>query len=319
MDLKALLVDKREDRFTTLLCSLFSNPSMLKRFVSDATEWSVDTAHGWRTMTQILLPGGFADILIEGPNRTAIVEAKLDSTFTSGQPVAYAEYLLKRKAESRDEAVCLVLLSPSSRLRAYEEIALSRLNKAGLVIDLKTISWEHTARIAAEAASAADPDQRPFLLAYADLIQSYVGRSLRPLTEAEVLSLCGPEARRGFWEALQLIDPIFESLAARLGKGFSEGQWSSGYFYTGKSLTWNSRNYWLGCWMDAWIEFGDSPIWLQMNGRKPILPTQVREELQVREFDGGLVCPLPLAPGIDREVQQRILAEIGERFIRSEE
>jgi len=319
MDLKALLVDKREDRFTTLLCSLFSNFSMLKRFVSVATEWSVDAVDGWRTMTQALVPGGFADILIEGPNRTAIIEAKFDATFTGGQPVAYAEYLLKRKAESHDEVVCLVLLAPSSRLRAYEEIALSRIRKAGLVVDLKTISWEHTARIAAEAANTADPDQRPFLLAYADLINSYVGRSLRPLTESEVLSLCGPEVRRGFWEALQLVGPIVEHLAVRFGKGFSEGQWSSGYFYTGKSLTWKSHEFWLGCWIDAWLEYGDSPIWLQMQGRKPIIPTQVKEELQVREFEGDLVCPLPLAPGIDREIQIILLTGIGERFIKSEE
>jgi len=70
--------------------------------------------------------------------------------------------------------------------------------------------------------------------------------------------------------------------------------------------------------MDPWMEHGDAVLWAQVVGRKPILPPGIQSELRLRDWGNGVICPLPLRPGLDRKVHVSTLSAICERLMRAE-
>jgi hypothetical protein len=320
MDLRALLVDKREDRFSQTFAALLRMSGLRTAFLQRATGWQAVSDEGWRVANQVPMLGGIADLLLESANRTVVVESKLDAPFTDGQPTAYAAFLDVRRREAGAE-VHLVLLVPSARSGPYLQQASERLQAAEVQVPISVVTWEDTARLAKTMyeREGTTTEERVFLGAYVDLIEAYVGGLPRPLTDAETLCLAGPESRVALQEARRLVPLILHEIARRLTPSIAERAWSSGDFYSGKGFDWLGRGYWLGCWLDPWFAYGVSPLWIQMYGRKPILDAPLFAELEVREYGTGLICPLPLRANLDPHEQVRVAADRCETFIRSEE
>jgi hypothetical protein len=319
VDLNALEHEKREDRYSTLLASLTSCEPFRHGIVQRVFGRDASTPGIWHVTPQFALKDGIADIVIEGPSCLAVVEAKIEADFTKGQPTNYARYLMERRAAAPELDIRLVLLAPEPRIAELEKVAVERLKKQDLDVPLVTVSWEETAETASKAVNQARPDERGFLEAYVNLIQSAVGKIPHPLTEAELSVVAGWEGRYLFSELKQLLRIVPSRLNEILGGELNQGGWDGGEFYFGLSVTYRDRTWWFGCWIDAWIEFGVSLLWIQAVGRLLLLPMETTSQLGIREFNKTSVFPLVLVPYLDRQTQATRLAEQFRRVIIVEE
>jgi hypothetical protein len=321
MDLRALLAEKREDRFSMTFASLLKMAPVLDGFLQQAKFPAIGGSAEWKISTQLSVPGGIADLSLEAEGGIVLVEAKLDSPLGNDQPVAYAKFLEARRKQRQDIQILLVMLTPAATGPTIMKLATERLREAGVAVPVVLVTWEETAVIAKTVAAQATvaPDDVAYLRAYADLIDHYVGLISRPLTNGETMVVCGTEARHATWEALQLVAPVADALAERLEGNLTERSSSNGNFYRGMSMKYKERSYWLGYWMDPWLTYGESVLWIQMIDRKPILPSMLRATLHLREWGRSYICPLPLVAGLERDAHAAVLSEICERVVRAED
>jgi hypothetical protein len=321
VDFSALLLEKREDRFSRVLALLLEIEEYRTRFLRAVVTSAARVDAAWRIRFQASIPGGVADLLLESRSDVLVVEAKIDAGFGPGQLTNYARYLNSQTARSKSRCGYLVLLVPRARAFILEEVARKLLRVERLRTTVITITWEDTADFArsVHGARSLNVESKATLRAYADLIEGYLGSSSRPLTEAEALVVAGPEAPRALMEALQLVDPITAKLHSVLGRALRIGSKTYGYFYAGRDLSFRGRAFWFGCWIDLWHKLGVTPLWLQMYGRKPHLAEGIATELGVREGENGLVCPMPLQAHLNRDALVETSVEKCLRFIRLEE
>lgn len=315
--LLALLHEAREDRFTVAFAGLLENRDVLAAFLTRALGWPpASDLQPYRIATQAPVPDGSADILLEGTTRVAVVEAKLGAAFGEGQPENYARYLAQRMTSGH--GACLVILAPAASLGSYVEVAAQRLAMAGLAtVPLRSISWEEVGELCSSLAPKHGDADRAFLQAFADVIASYLGEAPRPLSQSEALGLSAPEFIRGFKEAYALIDPVSAWVRQRLPEAQVKSR-TNGVLWLGSSVTYRARECWIGLWVEPWLAFGRSLLWAQMVGRVPPFPDELRRRMRLVEYSESLLCPLILAPELDRRLQVERLGTVAVEFLNSE-
>ncbi len=158
MDLRALLAEKREDRFSMTFASLLRMQPVLDRFLARTQFPSLEGLREWKISTQVSVPGGIADLSLEGRESLILVEAKLDSPLGNDQPIAYAKFLDQHRKKCPDTHILLVMLTPAATGPTIMKLATERLGDAGVDVPIVLLTWEQTAAITKEV--AAQPEHR---------------------------------------------------------------------------------------------------------------------------------------------------------------
>jgi len=318
----ALMVGQEEDRFTAYLVSVLDEnrtTGFLDRLLRTVFGWELTTEElkALRIDTHATgidgepIPGGVADILLCGLDRAAVVEVKLEATFTDNQPGNYVRGLKGRGMRDTGFAI----LAPGRRLEPLRQEALARLTQEGLDdCEVKTVSWESVtdwARV--EARMQGLGPARTHLEDLAGLVERRIGSAARPLTEDEALALSAPAVVRGLGEAIRSVElgVVVETLrqhpdVSEMSKRKNGAGWS-GYDFC-------FRGHKFGFWLHvhAWERHGQGPLWCQVVSadaqRRYEANAATREPLRsLWEGEDGYL-PLPLRPRLEPTEQGKHLA-----------
>jgi hypothetical protein len=272
------------------------------------------------------IPGGRPDLVISGPRRLFVFEAKVESWLHEGQLASYAALLAERKVADPNIDARLFLIAPHSRQAALEDAASEQVRGVeGAAIEPKCIAWEAIAEMCAERADHHGGDRLGVYLSdFAELLRRRVGDLPRAFTDREVEWLRDPLAARAIVKTRELLDAVKEMLVTESGQAI-EARPANGRGWIGYDLKTATmaidRPWWIGLWFDVWANVGGTPLFLHLTDR------DVRDEVPgpagipmhipyVAPTSTGRVVPLTIRSDIELPVATNELAGIVLAYMR---
>jgi hypothetical protein len=314
--MRAILSEKRENRFTVALAELLAVREFALKFLT-ACGIGESELNGPIVVTpQAQAGSGRVDIEIEVANEVVFIEAKLESPLGDKQAETYAGHL-EAVRDNENRSVRLILLVPAATKGYYDRQARENIREAGLSdVHVDSISWETVGSIAESTVSVVDGPNAVMLGEFADVIEAYLGQLSHPLTENEIMLAISHETRHAFREATVAMVAIVNALSKELD-GVQFTRWSGAQYYIGTNFTFHKQAFWIGLYFEPWLDFGESFLWVQMPGQTPAISPTIKKKLSIRAWRNGLICPLPLSAGVSTESQVGTLTDVAAEFAKA--
>jgi len=294
----ALLAEKEEDRFTRLLRELLQHPDVLEAFLREACELQLDgTQRDCRVETQVVVPGGRADLVVIGPGIHAIFEAKVASWLHDLQMIPYVTAL--NQADVRDDGErVLFVVAPAASLARLRDAARSQLATKGLSQEVRGVAWQTiAATFETLSRRVRNSDLQAHLAMFADLVLCRLGDADAPFGAEELALLADPLTGRAMKRTALVYDRIVDLIKAEKGTGIGLTN-ASGQRWQGRTLRAGGRWWWFGIWPEVWAETGGSPLLLQLPGFSAthILPAGMTAIPLRPTVSTGAIVPLRFEP-----------------------
>ncbi|MBZ4414700.1 PD-(D/E)XK nuclease family protein [Myxococcus sp. XM-1-1-1] len=307
----AVLGSKEEDRFTELLVHLLQAPEVLRAFMRELCGIEVSEAElvSLKARTQVTVPGGRPDIVIQGPARYCLFEAKVSSWLHEGQLLPYSQELQRWQIAHPGGKAHLFLLAPSQSSRGLMQTALQQLSQAAVTsAELSVLDWEKVAEVLAKTSEQVSSLRlRVYLHDFKELVAYRMGEPERPFTREEAQLLGDPLVARALLRARRLIGRIVSTLEEQNG-GMIKSRRYAGPEWDGYVLRALGRWWWFGFWPDAWATAGESALVLQVPGFREQhfgdLPAGFMQPLKCRtsKNETWWVVPLVLREQVDLDI-----------------
>ena len=294
----AFLVAAEEDRFTEYLNQLLQHPSLLRRFLSEFCQIAIDERYAAPLVrTQVRIPGGRPDLVIrEDPFVYVLCEAKVGGWFHDGQLSTYVDDLERWTQIHPDGERRLLVLCPRRSLEFALDDADAVLEKRTSSSNLVAgVSWEQVSAFMAEYAEEVEDQRFAFhLREFQRVVETRLGKELRPFTDEEARVLSDPLAAQSLVRVWALLEDLKEALAEHLeDASFSV---ACGRGYDGYWLNLEGGSWWFGVWYEVWASVR-CPLVIQLNGWSGRAILEVDNSLTkavVVDTPWGKECVVPL-------------------------
>lgn len=294
----AILADKQENRFTTLLCELLRSRRVLSAFLDTCGITPRDGVADLTVRTEVSVPGGRPDLVVRGSSTYLLFEAKVGSWLNQRQVPAYLNAVTAWTRLTPQGLSRLIILAPRRNRNALVEEANRDAGRVGAPA-VEGVSWEDIGScFAALARELPESALRTYLGLFSDLVDSTLGESPVPFTQRDLDVLSDAVVARAYrrlWE-------VCETLVARLREeddGTLTFDYACSSGWQGYTIRKGGRWWWIGLWPAIWDQLGATPLVLQtpgLDGHAPkhLSPTLPTTAVFRDKHVDRMLLPLPL-------------------------